>query len=125
MSEYTRDDAVDEENFVLCCACCCANASIYADGDCIGCSGKAGICCLNLQCCCKPSAPCLVPFGCVGIRPECDGCSVINMQCQACCLAINAAIPCNKEVPLAVSVLGLTLYPVQGCCVKQGQIMER
>ena len=86
---------------------------------------KAGLCCCNIQCCCKPSSPCLMPFGCVGIRPECDGCSILNAQCQVCQFVASAAIPCNKEVPLAVSVLGLTLFPTIGCCVRQKEIMSR
>jgi hypothetical protein len=80
---------------------------------------------MNLQCCCKPDAPCLFPCGCLGIRPECDGCSVINAQCHSCCLVASAALPCNEEVPVAVSVLGLTLYPTVGCCVQQKEIMRR
>jgi HSF-type DNA-binding len=35
--------------------------------------GPYGCCCCNIECCCKPGAPLLVPFGMVGIRPECDG----------------------------------------------------
>jgi hypothetical protein len=86
---------------------------------------KAGICCCNLECCCKPGAPCLFPFCCLGIKSECDGCSVVNAQLQVCCLVVSAAVPCNEEVPLAVSVLGLTCYPTCGCCVQQKEIMNR
>ncbi|KAI2491766.1 hypothetical protein MHU86_22793 [Fragilaria crotonensis] len=50
------DDAVDEENIALCCALCCVNCGIYKDGDCTGCSGKLGFCCLQCEVCCKPSA---------------------------------------------------------------------
>jgi hypothetical protein len=34
------DDAVDENNLVLCFALCCVNLSLYPTCDCIGCSGK-------------------------------------------------------------------------------------
>ena len=34
------DDAIDEENLLLCCALCCVNCSLYPDLDCFGCSGK-------------------------------------------------------------------------------------
>jgi hypothetical protein len=86
---------------------------------------QAGLCCCNLQCCCKAGAPLLVPCGMVGIRPECDGLSCVNAQCHACCVVFTAAIPCNKEVPLAVSVLGLTMFPKCGFLLKQKEIMNR
>lgn len=47
------DDAIDEEKLVLCCALCCANMSTYPSADCLGCSGKVGMCCLNAEFCCK------------------------------------------------------------------------
>ena len=47
------DDAIDEEKLVLCCALCCANLSTYPSADCLGCSGKVGMCCLNAEFCCK------------------------------------------------------------------------
>jgi hypothetical protein len=119
-----RDDAVDEENIVLCCAVCCANVGYYADADCCGCSGKAGLCCLNCQFCCKPSAPCL-PCGCCGPRCEYDGCSVFNVQCQICQAVVSGAFPCNKEVPIALSVAGATVYPKCGCCVKIGDLKTK
>jgi len=86
---------------------------------------QAGLCCVNVECCAKLGAPCLFPCGCVGIRPECDGCSIINAQCHACCVVASAAVPCNKEVPVAVSVAGITLFPKFGCCVRQKEIMQR
>ncbi len=49
------DDAVDESKLVLCCALCCVNLSTYPSADCLGCSGKSGICCLNCEFCCKVS----------------------------------------------------------------------
>eukprot|EP00543_Licmophora_paradoxa_P004527 CAMPEP_0202448044 /NCGR_PEP_ID=MMETSP1360-20130828/6836_1 /ASSEMBLY_ACC=CAM_ASM_000848 /TAXON_ID=515479 /ORGANISM="Licmophora paradoxa, Strain CCMP2313" /LENGTH=133 /DNA_ID=CAMNT_0049065413 /DNA_START=96 /DNA_END=497 /DNA_ORIENTATION=+ len=116
-----RDDAVDEENIVLICAVCCANCGLYNDLDCCGCSGKAGFCCLNCEFCCKPSAP-MLPLVCCGPRCENDGCSVFNIQCQFCQFVLSGAVPCNKEVPVAVSLLGATLYPKCGCCVKIGDI---
>lgn len=61
----------------------------------------------------------------MGVRCENDGCSILNAQCQVCMLIANAAIPCNKEVPVAVTILGLTVFPKQGFCMKQGEIMER
>mmetsp|Transcript_44097 Transcript_44097/g.64808 ORF Transcript_44097/g.64808 Transcript_44097/m.64808 type:complete len:133 (+) Transcript_44097:50-448(+) len=116
------DDAVDEENIALCCALGCINCGHYQDLDCFGCSGKVGLCCLNAEICCKPSAPCLFPLGCMGLKCENDGCSCFNVQCQMCQLVMTGAFPCNSEVPVAVSILGLTLYPKVGCCVKIGEI---
>lgn len=103
-------DAVDEENIHLCCAVCCVNCGIYNDPDCCGCSGKLGLCCVNCEMCCKPSAPCL-PLCCCGPKCECDGCSMCNIQCQLFNLVISGAFPCNEEVPVAVSLLGLTMFP--------------
>jgi hypothetical protein len=51
-----------------------------------------------------------------------DGCSVFNVQCQLCNLVISGAFPCNEEVPVAISVLGLTIFPKVGCCVKIGEL---
>lgn len=118
---FSSDDAVDEENIILCCALCCANCGYYNDADCTGCSGKIGLCCLNCEVCCKPSAPCL-PCVCCGPKVECDGCSVVNTQLQGCCFVVSAAVPCNDEVPLAVNVLGVNLFPKVGCCVTVGDI---
>jgi hypothetical protein len=86
---------------------------------------QAGICCCNLECCCKFGAPCLIPCCCVGIRPEYDGCSVINAQCQACCVVASIALPCNDEVPVALTIAGCTIFPTCGCCIQQKEIMRR
>ena len=113
-----EEDAVNEEELILCCAFCCANCSMLCDGSCVSCSGKVGLCCLQLEVCCKPGAPCL-PCGCCGPNCEYDGCSCLNAQVQCCCAVCSAAFPCNNDVPVAVSVLGATLYPTCGCCIKQ------
>lgn len=154
------DDAIDEEKLVLCCALCCANMSTYPSADCLGCSGKVGMCCLNAEFCCKvrlrfpfphqlshmhcfwpkyslsfafpyhdtdwrqPGAPCL-PCVCCGPQCEFDGCSCFNLQAHCCCCVASAALPCNDEVPIAVSFMGLTLYPKCGCMVPMKEIMDR
>ena len=46
-------DAVDEEKQILCCALCCVHMGLYPTCDSLGCSGKAGLCCLNCEYCCK------------------------------------------------------------------------
>jgi len=115
-------DAVNEERLTLCCALGCVNCSTMCD---IGCSGKIGLCCLNSEICCKPGAPCLFPFLCCGIKCENDGCSIMNAQCQICCVVCSAAFPCNDEVPAACSILGLTVYPKCGFCVPMKEIMDR
>ncbi|GAX22523.1 hypothetical protein FisN_14Hh145 [Fistulifera solaris] len=120
-----HDDAVDEEKVILCCALCCVNLSVYPTCDCWGCSGKAGICCCNAELCCKPGAPLLFPFCCVGCTSECDGCSIINGQLHACCAVMSCAFPCNEEVPVAVSLVGLNLYPKCGLCLTQKEAMVR
>eukprot|EP00934_Nitzschia_sp_Nitz4_P007408 Nitzschia sp. Nitz4//scaffold5_size260463//63911//64593//NITZ4_000959-RA/size260463-exonerate_est2genome-gene-0.272-mRNA-1//1//CDS//3329555271//7398//frame0 len=118
------NDAVDEEKIILCCACCCAHCGLYTGCDCPGCSGKIGICCLNCAICCKPGAGCL-PLGCCGPSCEFDGCAILKIQLQAFCLAVTAAIPCDEEVPPAVSVLGLTVYPKVGCCMPIKEAIAR
>jgi hypothetical protein len=80
---------------------------------------------MNLECCCKPGAPLLMPCGFLGCKPECDGCSILNGQCQAMCLVVSAAIPCNKEVPVAVAIAGLTLYPKCGFCIQQRDLFDK
>jgi len=123
-TNYENNDAVDEDKLILCCALCCANCSYYPAVDCLGCSGKVGLCCLNCEVCCKPDAPCL-PLACCGPKCEFDGCSIFNAQAQCCCTVLSAAFPCNDEVPIAVSALGLTIYPKVGCCVSVKEIMNR
>jgi len=76
------EDAVNEDETILCCAVCCANCSIYPALDALGASGKVGFCCCQLEFCCKPGAPCLIPCGVAGIKCENDGLSVFNTQCH-------------------------------------------
>ncbi len=118
-------DAVDESKQIICCGLRCSNCAIDPACDCVGCSGKIGICCLNLEVCCKPGTDCLPPCGCCGIQYENDGCSLINSQVQCCCCVVNAAIPCNKEVPVTLAAFGFMVYPKCGCCVVQSEFMER
>ena len=112
-------DAVNEDETILCCAVCCANCACLPSIDCLGCSGKIGLCCLNAQVCCKFGAPCL-PCCCIGPKCENDGCSILNAQMQCCCCVCSAALPCNEEVPVAVNVMGLTLFPKVACCATVG-----
>ena len=72
----------------------------------------------------QPGAPCL-PCCCCGPAIECDGCSICNAQAHLCCCVASAALPCNDEVPVALSVAGLTVYPKCGCCVPMKEIMHR
>lgn len=72
----------------------------------------------------KPGAPCL-PCCCCGPAIECDGCSCVNIQAHCCCCVTSAAFPCNDEVPVALTVLGLTMYPKCGCMVPIKEVMDR
>ncbi len=115
-------DGVNENDIALCCAMCCINCGTYEAVDCIGCSGKFGCCCLQADVCCKPNAPSLFCY-CCGPTVDCSDCgSVVDVQFQMCNLVVTGALPCNKEVPIAISILGLTLYPKVGCCVKIGDL---
>ena len=49
----------------------------------------------------------------------------MKVQLQAFCLAITAAFPCDEEVPPAVTILGLTLFPKCGCCMPIKEAMDR
>merc|ERR1712166_944575 len=112
------NDAVNEENLTLCCALCCANCS--TGGGC-GCSGRVGCFCLNLEVCCVPGAPCL-SLCCCG--PTCGGHGCVNAQLQLFCVVVSAALPCTAEVPVAVTIAGLTIYPKVGCCMPIREIMR-
>jgi hypothetical protein len=78
-----------------------------------------GVCCVNCEICCKCGAPCLFPCCCLGIALDCDQCSCCNAQLQCCCVSVQGSFPCSEDVPAAVTLLGLTLYPCSsaGCCV--------
>ena len=69
-------------------------------------------------------AECL-PCICCGPDIECDGMACIKAQLHACCCAITAAFPCDKEVPALVTIAGLTLYPKTGCCMPIKEAMGR
>lgn len=121
-SSTMSSDAVNESDIVLCCAMMCINCGYYEAMDCIGCSGKFGCCCLQAEFCCKPNAESLFCW-CCGPKVDCSDCgSVVDVQCQICNAVVTGALPCNAEVPVAISVLGLTLYPKIGCCIKIGEI---
>lgn len=121
----SNNDAVDEDELILCCAVCCANCSILTNlSGCMSCSGKVGLCCLNMEVCCKPGAPKL-PCLCCGPKCEYDGCSCVNTQLQLCCCVCSAAFPCNQEVPVAISACGITVFPECGCCIKQKVSYEK
>ena len=97
---------------------------VHQDADCVGCSGKVGVCCVNCEVCCKPNAPCLALI-CCGPKIECDGFSILNVQIQVLSLVISAAVPCNKEVPVAISILGATIYPKCGYCITIGDATKK
>lgn len=113
------NDAINEAEQTICCALCCVNCSTLMT---CGCSGKVGCCCLDIEFCCKPGAPCL---SCCCIGPTLGGCKGCTSQLQVCCVVVNAAFPCNNEVPAALAVGGLMVYPQCGCCVQQREIMDR
>lgn len=48
----------------------------------------------------------------------------MNAQLQCMQIVVSAAVPCNKEVPVTLSVLGLTVFPKCGCCVKIGDFKK-
>ena len=112
------DDAVDEDKLIVVNGCGCCNQSCYNSIGCFGISGKFGICCMNCEACCKPGAPPLWPCCCLGIKCECDGCSICNGQCHVLCCVESCAFPCgNDEVPMICALLCYTCYPSKaaGC----------
>ena len=40
-------------------------------------------------------------------------------------MVVSAALPPTDEVPAAVTIAGLTVYPKVGCCVPMKEIMDR
>ena len=122
---YVAQDAVDENDLTILSACCCTTQALYTEcPDCIGCSGKGSICCLEVDSCCKFGAPCLTPCCCLGckcISPT----TCIKLQKQCCCCVHNLAFPCDDEMPCMIGCCGFTCYPKCGCCMKQGQITRQ
>ena len=57
--------------------------------------------------------------------------SCIRGQIHCCCCVSSVAIPCSEEVPIAITVAGLTIFPFRrvGCMQTVGDIkgmnMER
>lgn len=49
----------------------------------------------------------------------------MNVQCQMCNMVVSGALPCNKEVPVALSMFGLTVFPKCGCCIKIGDLKKK
>ena len=117
-------DSVNEDRLLLLNACCCCNTALYPSLCALGCSGKAGVFCCNLEICCSLGASPMIPCGCCGCRPECS--IWPRGQLHVCCCVESCAWPCGSDdVPLACGLLGLTCYPKLGCCLSVKSIKEK
>merc|ERR1711998_272240 len=128
------DDNIDEMDLILCSALCCCNYTLYFEcPECVGCSGKAEICCCSESFCCKLGTPAICcdapPDHCCQLGLGCIGCGCKNAdiacclaQSQVCCFVFNAAYPPTDEVPLSCAVLGLACFPGFGCCKTLGEL---
>lgn len=115
-------------------ASCCVVSGVFWD-----CPASCGyginyeLCCITYDCCCKCGGQgayaCNAPEGSIcrlGLCCCAVGCKKPNACCrvsyQACCCMTLGAIPCDETVPCACGYLGLTCYPIFGCCVRLADI---
>jgi len=122
-----HQDAINEQELILVSAFCCVGSYLYFD-DCIGCSGKSELCCIEQAWCIKCETECLA----IGCCHNDDACCAIGLGCceiacippttcckvqkQLCCIVTQGAFPCDDEVPVACAVCGLACLPGCGCC---------
>ena len=112
------DDAIDEKDLVLCCALCCVNQSIYPTSDCFGCSGKIGLCCLNIEVCCKvrwnPCVPMCITVSCPALTNLFPLCSPERPVFLADAAVLNAKMmdaAAATRNTIAVAALRPPLFP--------------
>ena len=123
-----KRDALHEGDLLVINACCCCNCALYPTiPDCLGCSAKGELCCFEVQTCLKLGTPC---FGCkafgedacvqCGLGCCAVGCKIPSVCCKAqeqlCCIAVNAALPPDEEIPASVALLCCQVYPSCGPC---------
>ncbi|CAK0863898.1 unnamed protein product [Prorocentrum cordatum] len=98
-------DALDNNSIMVCDVCCCCHEGLFFGDGCMGCIASETLCCLEVEYCCKSSAPTLF---CVCCAIRCVSPTVcIKSQGQTSCLAGVAAIPCDDEVPCMVGSCGI------------------
>jgi hypothetical protein len=116
-------------------ATCCAIGGIFWECPAaFGCGFNSELTCLAVDCCCKccggPSMyNCTAPEGrmcqlgccCLALSLK-KPTSCCKGSSQCCCLLNVGAIPCDADVPFAIACLGLTCYPVTGCCLSLSEI---
>ena len=109
----------------ICGACCCSYCGMDCNPvTCMGCAQMGGCLCLKSECCfkspCKPFLKCTCCHWCCFCY-QCD-CAMKNLTCcqqtqQCFCLGGGCAIPCTKDVPMMLAMMGLMCYPKCGCCI--------
>mmetsp|Transcript_11780 Transcript_11780/g.35089 ORF Transcript_11780/g.35089 Transcript_11780/m.35089 type:complete len:176 (-) Transcript_11780:65-592(-) len=119
-----EENAVNANELLIFSALCCVNSACYREADCCGCSGKVSVCCLSLEHCLKPGAPCLFPLCCLGIKCV-SPTTLLKAQSQCCCLVHSAALPCDDEVPCMLSCCFASCWPRCGCLKTQAQLTGR
>uniref|UniRef100_A0A7S3AXQ3 Uncharacterized protein n=1 Tax=Haptolina ericina TaxID=156174 RepID=A0A7S3AXQ3_9EUKA len=133
---------VNEESTILLNSCICGNQALYLDcPKCIGCSGKYEFCCFQEAFCCTAGTDCMwcsAPEGqgiCFQLGLGCCACACrmprvcCKGQGHCCCCVDSYACPTDREVPCAITILGLTCCfrwgPRFACCNTQRQLRAR
>jgi hypothetical protein len=130
----TAHKNIDTKDLVLCDAFFCCNTALYTSSECVGCSGKSQLCCIqsencfklggNLGCGCngQPDDICVCrcfccSYGIVTPKTFCLG------QQHCCCLVSSNAFPTTEDVPIMCTLCpGLVICPKVGCCMTIGDI---
>ncbi|CAD7968635.1 unnamed protein product [Amoebophrya sp. A120] len=128
MPNESGDAAADPNDLIPCFGCLFCIESLYCTFPaCIGCSGNSEVLfCQQTVACCKP-------LDCKDAEKRCCACDNCNMylmqprtlvQCnqQCFCIDVRAALPCTKDVPMIVNMMGINCFPTTGCCKKLGAI---
>lgn len=119
----------------VCAGSCCAVCGVFWECPAaFGCGANYELCCFTYDFCCKPCGGppaygCTAPEGrmcrlgicccAIGLKKP-DSCC--RSSVQSCCIISIGAIPCDETVPCVIGHLGLTCYPIFGCCLPLSEI---
>jgi hypothetical protein len=127
--------AIDTSDMAVFSACFCCNTVLWTDFPAfVGCAGLSECLCIKEEFCLKQNTepmPCVLGvaegFICQ-IGAPCCSCGLKNPDIllkskgQCCCFIGNAALPLDEDTPPMCAIYGLTLFPIQGCCLKLSEV---